>query len=111
MVRDQHLAERAVPVARDEVELDHPQPLSGGRNCTPGKNFTGKSCHLREAVPLLFNKTRHSHRVAAMARLLLRLGRDEWNASMQISSPGSYFGLSSPSSAANSSPAGSAVAG
>jgi hypothetical protein len=42
MVRDQHLAERAVPVARDEAELDRLQPLSGGRNCTTGKNFTGQ---------------------------------------------------------------------
>jgi hypothetical protein len=68
----------------------------------PAKISPGKSCHLREAVPLMFNKTRHSHRAAAMARLLLRLGRDEWNAKMQISSSPSPFGLSSPSPAGGS---------
>jgi hypothetical protein len=68
----------------------------------PAKTSPGKSCHLREAVPPMFNKTRHSHRAAAMARLLLRLGRDEWNAKMQISSSPSPFGLSSSSPAGGS---------
>jgi hypothetical protein len=68
----------------------------------PAKTSPGKSCHLREGVPLAFNKIRHSHRVAAMARLLLRLRRDEWNAPMQISSSPSPFGLSSPSPAGGS---------
>ena len=46
-----------------------------------------------------------------MARLLLRRGRDQRNAPMQISSASSYFGLSSPNPASNSSQAGSAGTG
>jgi hypothetical protein len=77
----------------------------------PAKTSPGKSCHLRQAVPVISCKNRHSRRLAVMARLLLRLGRDEWNAAMQISSAGSYYGLTSRSPASNSSPTGSAVAG
>jgi hypothetical protein len=70
----------------------------------PAKASPGKSCHLRQAVPVISCKNRHSRHVAAMARRLLRRRGDDGNAAMQISSAGSYYGLTSPSPA--SSPVG-----
>jgi hypothetical protein len=66
---------------------------------------------LRHAERGTSSKNRHSRIAAAMARLLLRRGCDEWNAAMQISSAGSYYGLTSPSPASNSNPAGAAGSG
>jgi hypothetical protein len=96
------LAEHAVPVARDRAELDRLQPPGGRRNYTTGKNFTGQKLPFARGHARISRKNRHSRIVAIMARRLLRRGRDEWNAAMQISSSPSPFGLSSPSPAGGS---------